>query len=92
MGTPAAFQIVTKTVTLYRRDNSGHEVREVWIYRFNNVYELWESIQFLSDEHYMKRGKLCLGSESEIEKRWMERIEQLKLDGFVLCQRGDLDE
>jgi hypothetical protein len=78
--------LATKSVTLHRTGDPQHEIREVWINTLANPCELWESIQFLHDEHQIKRGKLALGSLSQMEAKHAEYIAELQQQDFVICE------
>jgi hypothetical protein len=78
--------LVTNSVTLHRRDDTLHEIREMCIYTLISPCELWESIQFLHDEHQIKRGRLNSGSLSQMEAKHAEHIAELQEQGFAICE------
>jgi hypothetical protein len=78
--------LATNLVTLYRRDDPRHEIREVWIYTIINPCEVWQAIRFLDDEYPQQRSKLALGSLRDMEAKHAELITQLQGEGFVICK------
>ncbi len=84
--------LVTNLVTLHRRDDPRHEIRQVWIYTMCNPCEVWQAIRFLNDEYPQQRGKLALGSLREMEAKHAEVVARLQDEGFVICEPTIPDE